>query len=188
MRPASGAGGALRRLARRLLGLAGAGGAGLAAGGALALAVRLAARRAAQVRSLSGLPGRPACRGAGPVPHALSGPALLEGRPFADTLRHWGIAEADLPGALAFWRLEALAGIALACFALCSLAAGMRSGAGAGAAGGGLAATLAWHLAGFAKASMAMAGIVLSLGACWRRAVARRRRFVPFASWLCRWR
>ena len=51
-----------------------------------------------------------------------------------------------------------------------------------------MAELAALHLAHLAKASMALAGLALGLVACWRRAVIRSWRFVPFAEWLCFWR
>ena len=72
---------------------------------------------------------------------------------------------------------------------------GQAPGAAAGASQR-MAYGMAWsmadlaarHLAHLAKASMALAGLALGLAACWRRAVIRGRRFVPFAEWLCFWR
>ena len=166
-----------RRPLRRLLERAGAGQAGLAARSAF----RLAFRRPDRSRGLApaGLP-----------------PA---GAPFAEILRRWRLAEQDLPKALAFWRLEALAGFGLCAFALACLAAGLAGGQEAGAVpgtGAGQSQGMIWGLAGMAasllahlaKASMALAGLALGLAACWRRTVASGRRFVPFAEWLCFWR
>ena len=174
----------LARLLRSVLGLAGAGQAGLAARDAFRLAFRGfggAGCKAGRFRD----PSLPA--------------SMLEAAPFAATLRHWGLAEEELPQALAFWRLEALAGFGLSAFALATLAAGLWMGQAPGVAAGAsqrMAYGMAWsmaelaalHLAHLAKASMALAGLALGLAACWRRAVIRGRRFVPFAEWLCFWR